>query len=673
MANQFVNLPVPLSNTAGAAVDVSEMGATKTIVVGGPFKGTVDIEFATDDVGAGPWAPVPNASFVNQGGRVTADFAARWMRASMQRYQSGTPNADVGGSGAGSKFALLTSTPADISALPGLKTVVSSGAVIVEISLDGISWSQAFSLQNAGSQTAVVYGALARTNGPAVWMGGADNTDQGAPPYPQPPIEETIYARTTGSDVTGNGTLANPYRTFQRAIRDVPSVIPGGYTYTVDITGIGTEVLPPDYQIPAIFAPTSFNLTEEIGGTVPLPFSVGAAFNIRAFPQPASNIPLADTAVPAADVASETQDPYSNIVTITTLTPRASWAADALKGKFLLVEGSGFGSCVIQASTATTLVITRDFPTPGAALTIAECSATLETSVVEPSGTEAGIAVLNSPQIAYQGIRFTSTTGSSSLRHSGGSQPMMNLCDIDGIRVLLVAANFWCEATVIRNKLDMDGAAFTAYQCLVLGCDVFQAGTSGNVWYSTINDGCESMGNVPTYTTDGYGFPAVGWEIVDCWFTNIQPTVTFYGDTFDVGAIWANGGGSYSLQNVRFDSTVGPALTAQGSNSSFWLENVGGSTLTPPLRAIDGATIRIADDATDIADGGGFGMQVGALPPRTWADFRTALPGPAPSGRGIKNEYDLSLNVAGWPEGDEGVGLAGTGGRSGSRVFQRPV
>src|SRR5271154_2323637 len=66
----------------------------------------------------------------------------------------------------------------------------------------------------------------------------------------------TIYARVTGSDTTGNGTLTNPYRTFQRAIRDVPLLPAPGARYIVDITGIGTEVFPPNYTTPAITVPT---------------------------------------------------------------------------------------------------------------------------------------------------------------------------------------------------------------------------------------------------------------------------------------------------------------------------------------------------------------------------------------------------------------------------------
>jgi hypothetical protein len=70
-----------------------------------------------------------------------------------------------------------------------------------------------------------------------------------------------------------------------------------------------SQILPG--QFPAIVAPQKSNFSTD--GSVPFPFRFGSSFNVRAFPQPASNIPLADTTVPAADY-SVSEDP-----------PRAYW------------------------------------------------------------------------------------------------------------------------------------------------------------------------------------------------------------------------------------------------------------------------------------------------------------------------------------------------------------
>jgi hypothetical protein len=60
------------------------------------------------------------------------------------------------------------------------------------------------------------------------------------PPFPAVvPTIITIFARQTGSDVTGTGSFEEPFRTFQRAIRQVPNVIAPGFAYIVDVTNLG--------------------------------------------------------------------------------------------------------------------------------------------------------------------------------------------------------------------------------------------------------------------------------------------------------------------------------------------------------------------------------------------------------------------------------------------------
>jgi hypothetical protein len=82
----------------------------------------------------------------------------------------------------------------------------------------------------------------------------------------------------------------------------------------------------------------------------------------------------------------------------------------------------------------------------------------------------------------------------------------------------------------------------------------------------------------------------------------------------------------------------------------------------------DGGSVRVLDDNTLITGAAGD-MKVGTLVPRAWADFRANPP--------VKNEYDLTTpfvaatSGAVQPPGEELTG-AGTGGRSGSRLFERP-
>ncbi len=189
MPNLFVDLPVPAANAAGVAVDVSAMGKTKSIIVGGNIDATVNIEYATD---AGGVVFAPIATFQG-GGNATVDVAAHWMRAVTSSYKSGTANADVGSSDSGSSFAQLVApvgdgvgAPVAISALPEFKTVVVSGGFTgtlnIEVSEDGVDYAQVLTFHGGGGGRSIIYGAWARvqrdgTNGgptPTVWMGGSN-------------------------------------------------------------------------------------------------------------------------------------------------------------------------------------------------------------------------------------------------------------------------------------------------------------------------------------------------------------------------------------------------------------------------------------------------------------------------------------------------------------------
>jgi hypothetical protein len=174
MPSIFLNLPAPVGNGAGAAVDVSAMGAVKTIVCGGNARATITVEInnaalATD----GSFAPV--ASFQNTG-QITLRVAARWMRVRVSGYNpyiGGTPEVDVGSTDSGTQFASLpvptgngVGAAVDVSALGPFSTVQVGnefrGTLIVEVSEDGVDWGQPFSFQTPGQQSQVVIAAWMR-------------------------------------------------------------------------------------------------------------------------------------------------------------------------------------------------------------------------------------------------------------------------------------------------------------------------------------------------------------------------------------------------------------------------------------------------------------------------------------------------------------------------------
>lgn len=91
MGNDLKTIAVPVTVTAGAAVNVQHMG-TKTVQVTGTFVATVQIQGSLD-----------NVNWVNEGAAFTApgkiDVTSRWafMRANTTAFTSGTPAARLCG------------------------------------------------------------------------------------------------------------------------------------------------------------------------------------------------------------------------------------------------------------------------------------------------------------------------------------------------------------------------------------------------------------------------------------------------------------------------------------------------------------------------------------------------------------------------------------------------
>lgn len=219
MANLFLNIPVPAGDGSGAAVDVSTLGKTKTFVCGGTFDATINLEVANDDLAA-VWAPL--ATFYDTD-NITIEVAARWVRATVSAYLSGTPTVNVGASDSGASFVQLPGdgTPADISALALYKTIVAPGTFAgnVEVSEDGTDWAQIWSMQDGGQESRIVVGSFARAigSGEDVWIGGADDCCGGggtpttehrsgaggvSPPRPLDPDVDTSFIENSGSSET---------------------------------------------------------------------------------------------------------------------------------------------------------------------------------------------------------------------------------------------------------------------------------------------------------------------------------------------------------------------------------------------------------------------------------------------------------------------------------------
>lgn len=209
MANVFFNLPAPAGNGAGAAVDVSSMGALKTVTVGsvqGVFQPFVTIEFSCD-AGQTIWQAL---DMFQAPGEKTFSVACLYMRAVVSNYRGGgAPNCDVGGEDLGTTGASLAATTGngtaaatDVSALPTFKTIqVGStfrGAVNVEISEDGTDYETVASFQKPGFFTA----PFAASHMRVVRAGVPSNT-------PGLPVVRVCGAATGGGG--GGGSDDPPY------------------------------------------------------------------------------------------------------------------------------------------------------------------------------------------------------------------------------------------------------------------------------------------------------------------------------------------------------------------------------------------------------------------------------------------------------------------------------
>ena len=177
MANIFLNLPLPALNGAGAAVDVSAQGGTKTIICDGTFPGaTIVIEASVD--GGVTYGTV----MVLQTGSTekTIGVAAQFMRLNVSGRKTTVPFAadvDVAADDSGAQFASLPmpalngpGAQVDVSAYPSFYTFIVSGAMVgaavsIEVSEDGSGWGSCAQFSgSAGLQSKTVTAKFMRAN-----------------------------------------------------------------------------------------------------------------------------------------------------------------------------------------------------------------------------------------------------------------------------------------------------------------------------------------------------------------------------------------------------------------------------------------------------------------------------------------------------------------------------
>ena len=222
-----------------------------------------------------------------------------------------------------------------------------------------------------------------------------------------------IFANASGSDVTGDGSEGNPFRTFQHAALQVPLHIQGGTRYVINITDLGDETLPPDYMLPVWIGARGLQFGE--GG-----FGVNVA--IIAEHRPASSLTDAERTVTST---ATTADPITKTLTVTDASQ--NWVPGSLKGLFL-----SFGDpadpliSVIHDNTNDTLFLTGNDSDPvilpiGAQYTITEPSARFITSQTE-FGFTGGFRVSGLSWIYIAGVTFDVTDPEGTSLYASNSE-----------------------------------------------------------------------------------------------------------------------------------------------------------------------------------------------------------------------------------------------------------
>jgi len=297
MPNIFLDLPLPLLNGTGVAVDTSAMGRQKTIVGVGAFPGaTVFVEVSND--GGVVFQPLVVFQYLAQ--EVVIEVAAQFMRLRVQGRKSGVPFAcdvDVGSSDTGGLF---TTIPLPVFNGPGpavnvslygeLTTFIAGGAflgttITIETSEDGTSYAPTVVFSGTGNlQTTIVTKEFVRANvsgrksgvpfAASVSLGaihdygtanGIDIYDEGAaiPGNPhtglnfvgdgvvatdqgggvarikidgvQPKLY-TVYVGKNGVDATADGSIGKPFLTVQAAME---------FAWTTYVLPVEPQPVPP--------------------------------------------------------------------------------------------------------------------------------------------------------------------------------------------------------------------------------------------------------------------------------------------------------------------------------------------------------------------------------------------------------------------------------------------
>lgn len=445
-----------------------------------------------------------------------------------------------------------------------------------------------------------------------------------------------IYVSLIGDDTTGDGSIGNPFRTIERAAQ-VAAFNFVGPRYQIHADNMGVYTFQPDYEWPAWQSPNVFPYFDF---SDPYTF-LRQGVSLLSTPQLDASVPAASAIINAGDILAMVANPDNNLIEIT-LTPAAAlakgWLPGQFKGKFFVGAGGFFENGAIRDNTANTLFICENafFGFPTTPFQIMEPSTTLQGSLTEFRFFGGDIMTGNVHGMSFSGLGIINPG-------ENGSATWYQLCQIFN-----PAFSDPMRQCALINCL-VDGGFFE-------GQGYFSGSFIHNM-YGDWLDGEKSAGE---------------FSIFNCGMENCTPIKVVNNGTgsmrmatnlilqnvaiVDAQAEAIINSGKSKIEFVTIDNSLLDAILAlEGSFTE--LINVRSPTIPNGgygVRIDDSGAVVKVDAATDISGAVGD-MQVGGFAPRTWADFRAAIP---PSGHPQFNEYEITS-----------VGATGATG-SGSRLYQ---
>jgi hypothetical protein len=421
-----------------------------------------------------------------------------------------------------------------------------------------------------------------------IWKGGAGGISKNVRTPSRGLAEKIIYARPTGNDVTGDGTLALPFATWSRALAELEHVYWNG-PVTIDGTGV-TEVVTTPLVIPPVhatmMAQLNFAATHQFDA-----FRFG--LNLVAYPITLATIPAVGSVM--------TIDPDDQLVSIT-VAPNPGWIVNAYKGKLILGNNLAEWGRVISNTSDTVVVARAGSWGMTSPCTICEESAEIHFT---PAGWPTTTVVVNNvgSSVSIQGLKLTNTPGAGRGIEVSCEAFVLG-CTIDGAILQAYTGNYpvfdacyWPQG----NAILFNGAAVDLKNSYFKGITFEQYASNGQCQYcGNMVEGCSPWGH------GGNSEVNIPYQIE----SNRIVNATSHG-------ICYNGGSRCSVRYCSINGSVGDAVNCAGGGGGMELiDVVGAGNGGVGCRATTGAQVLGTVGTTVTGTGGDIVAGVNA--PAAW-------------------------------------------------------